>query len=69
MNVQTIRDDTTTLDADEVEALEDQLLGPLLQKDDAGYDEARSVWNGMIDRRPVAIPVGRRAPRQSTPSP
>ncbi|MEF8794978.1 MAG: hypothetical protein V5A22_01635 [Salinivenus sp.] len=35
MNVQTIRDDTTTLDTDEVEALEDQLRGPLLREGDA----------------------------------
>jgi FAD/FMN-containing dehydrogenase len=55
MNVQTIRDDTTALDADEVEALEDQLRGPLLQKGDAGYDEARTIWNAMIDKRPAAI--------------
>ncbi|MFM0737386.1 FAD-binding oxidoreductase [Paraburkholderia xenovorans] len=29
--------------------------GPLLLPDTAGFDEARSIWNGMIDRRPAMI--------------
>src|SRR4030042_5251500 len=31
------------------------LRGKLFRPNDEGYDEARRVWNGMIDRRPVAI--------------
>jgi FAD/FMN-containing dehydrogenase len=31
------------------------LRGPLLRPADCGYDEARRVWNGMIDRRPALI--------------
>jgi FAD/FMN-containing dehydrogenase len=29
--------------------------GLILNREDAAYDEARRVWNGAIDRRPVAI--------------
>jgi len=31
------------------------LRGELLEPDDHGYDAARTVWNGMIDRRPALI--------------
>jgi FAD/FMN-containing dehydrogenase len=35
--------------------LHDHLGGQVLVPDDAGYDDARRIWNGMIDKRPVAI--------------
>ncbi|MBZ5586955.1 MAG: FAD-binding oxidoreductase [Acidobacteriia bacterium] len=38
-----------------VNAFRAALRGTLLQPRDEGYEEARKVWNGMIDRRPALI--------------
>jgi FAD/FMN-containing dehydrogenase len=38
-----------------VEALAARLHGELLRPGDPGYEEARRVWNGMIDKRPALI--------------
>ena len=38
-----------------ITALAESLRGTLLRPDDEGYDEARTVWNGMIDEHPALI--------------
>jgi len=38
-----------------VQDLAANLRGPLLRQGDGGYDNARKVWNGMIDRHPALI--------------
>ena len=38
-----------------VEAFAGALRGPLLRPEQDGFDRARVVWNGMIDRRPALI--------------
>jgi FAD/FMN-containing dehydrogenase len=48
---------TVPLDAALFDGLKPLLRGPLLlpAHGDAGYDDARSIWNAMIDRRPAAV--------------
>jgi FAD/FMN-containing dehydrogenase len=54
--------DFTTLDGDivtladvSVASLSESLDGEVMTPSSAGYDEARSIWNDMIDRRPGLI--------------
>lgn len=44
-----------TIDEETIGALRASLRGALLLPTDAGYEEARRIWNGMIDRRPGLI--------------
>lgn len=46
---------TRTLSSADVEALAASLSGRVLRPGDAGYDDARRVHNGLIDRRPALI--------------
>ncbi len=44
-----------TVTAEEAAVLRNKLRGMLLMPGEEGYEEARSLWNGMIDRRPGLI--------------
>src|SRR5512139_4210804 len=43
------------VDAARIEALRSAMRGSLLREGDPGYDESRTIWNGMIDRRPALV--------------
>ena len=55
LEVSTATGTPTMIEAKEVAAFQASLRGKLLRHSDAGYDDARKVWNGMIDKRPALI--------------
>jgi len=45
----------STLDPTTLERFRASLSGPLLKEGDAGYDEARFIWNAMVAKKPGLI--------------
>ncbi|HEY3108085.1 MAG TPA: FAD-binding oxidoreductase [Chloroflexota bacterium] len=43
------------LSTDDIRGLRAELAGEVLLPNDSAYGEARSIWNGAIDRRPAAV--------------
>jgi FAD/FMN-containing dehydrogenase len=43
------------IDSEVVDRFRATLRGPVLQPGDPGYDQARTLWNAMVDRRPALI--------------
>jgi FAD/FMN-containing dehydrogenase len=43
------------VDAEALQAFALQMRGPVLTPQDLEYEEARMIWNGLIDRRPAII--------------
>ena len=46
---------STTLDEGRLGELAGQVSGLVVSPHDAGYDEARAIHNGLVDRRPALI--------------
>ncbi|RMF58839.1 MAG: FAD-binding oxidoreductase [Calditrichaeota bacterium] len=49
------KDAQKQLNPHEIEGLRSKLKGQLLLPEDEGYDEARAIWNAMINRKPSLI--------------
>src|SRR3989442_4508041 len=47
--------EATMVDQSAIEKFKASLRGELLRPGDSGYDDARKIWNGMIDKRPALI--------------
>jgi FAD/FMN-containing dehydrogenase len=43
------------VDQEALQGFTQQTRGPVLLPDEPGYDDARAIWNGLIDRRPALI--------------
>ena len=55
LQVKTRTNEEITLPQDTIRKFKESLRGELLLSDDTAYDDARSIWNAMIDRRPALI--------------
>ena len=55
VNIRTDSGGAVTLNEAALKTLQIKLSGRLLTPASPGYDEARTIWNGMIDRRPALI--------------
>jgi FAD/FMN-containing dehydrogenase len=55
IKLRTLEGGTTTVDGAALEAIGAALRGKVLADGAPGYDEARTIWNAMIDRKPGII--------------
>jgi len=51
----TIRGEVTELSSKTLESFAGRFRGALIRENDGGYEQARRVWNGLIDKRPAMV--------------
>ncbi|MFC2036415.1 hypothetical protein ACFLYD_00385 [Chloroflexota bacterium] len=57
LEARTLESEETVLSGTEIGSFASQLTGDLIRTGDEAHDEARAVWNGMIDRHPALVPA------------
>ena len=55
LSLKTLDGGTTTLPASEIDALRGRIRGAVCLPGEPGYDQARTLWNAMIDRKPALV--------------
>ena len=55
ISFRTSQGDSVAIEPERLDALRSSLRGSVVRPGEAGYDVARSLWNGMIDRKPAAV--------------
>jgi FAD/FMN-containing dehydrogenase len=55
VKAKTLADREVELKQETVDGLRMRLRGPLFLPGDAGYEESRTLWNAMIDRKPALV--------------
>lgn len=55
VRIATLNGGDKTLESTRVERFRAELRGELLRPGEDGYEAARKVWNGMVDKRPALI--------------
>ncbi len=55
VSIRTLSGREIALPDDAIDGLRGSLHGRLLTSDSTGYDEARTIWNAMVERRPALI--------------
>jgi FAD/FMN-containing dehydrogenase len=55
MKVKTLDDGEMDMKQETLDNLKMRLKGPVLTSGDVGFDVSRTVWNGMIDRKPAIV--------------
>ena len=55
ISIMSLSGEATNLSDSEISTFKKNFSGQLLNKDDKDYNDARLIWNGMIDKHPVLI--------------
>ncbi|HEX2897514.1 MAG TPA: FAD-linked oxidase, partial [candidate division Zixibacteria bacterium] len=55
INVKKLDGGNAAIDSSSIDSLKSALRGKVILPDENGYDESRTIWNAMIDRKPGMV--------------